>query len=297
MVGISVNGCPVRFEVDTGSPRGEYVCYNGSGFRAVGTFEAELRYKEHVSKEELCVFEGTRQPLLRRQTMCRWNLKIDFCHVSEKKDDCKEQMKPLLLKHAEVFEGELGCFNHDKVHLSLKKESVPKFCKPRKVPFAFKQKEEVELDRMEESGIISKKTSSEAEWGTPLVPVLKKDSSIKLCADYRIMVKPFLVDNRHPFPVIDEIFAALQGGKYLSKIDLKNAHYQLEMDADTRHLLAWSTYKGVYLMKRPFGTKTACVIFQATLKKVLQGCRGTVIYLDDVMVSGRTVDSRKRNSY
>ncbi|XP_029715096.1 uncharacterized protein LOC115258807 [Aedes albopictus] len=111
MVGISVNGCPVRFEVDTGSPvnaiskdlydhlfsviplntdlREEFVCYNGSGFRAVDTFEAELRYKEHMSKEKLYVFEGTRQPLFGRPTMCRWNLKID-CHISEKKVDCKQ---------------------------------------------------------------------------------------------------------------------------------------------------------------------------------------------------------------
>ncbi|XP_062714146.1 uncharacterized protein K02A2.6-like [Aedes albopictus] len=297
MVGISVNGCPLfsAIPLDTDS-REEFVCYNGSGFRAVGTFKAELRYNEHVSKEELYVFEGTRQPLLGRQTMSRWNLKIDFCHVSEKKVDCKEQLKPLLLKHAEVFEGELGCFKHGKVHLSLKEDAVPKFCKPRKVPFAFKEKVEAELDRLEESGIISKGPSSEAEWGTPLAPVLKKDSSIRLCADYRITVNPFLVDNRHPFPVIDEIFAALQGGKYFSKLDLKNAYYQLEVDADTRHLLAWSTHRGVYLMNRlPFGTKTACAIFQATLEKVLQGCRGTVSYLDDVMVSGRTVEEHLEN--
>ncbi|XP_062703875.1 uncharacterized protein K02A2.6-like [Aedes albopictus] len=220
----------------------------------------------------------------------------DFCHVSEKKVDCKKQLKPLLLKHAEVFEGELGCFKHGKVHLSLKEEAVSRFCKPRKVPFAFKEKVEAELDQLEESGIISKAPSSEAEWGTPLVPVLKKDSSIRLCADYWITVNPFLVDNRHPFPVIDEIFAALQGVKYFSKLDLKNAYYQQEVDADTRHLLTWSTHRGVYLMNRlPFGTKTACAIFQATLEKVLQGCRGTVSYLDDVMVSGRTVEEHLEN--
>nr|XP_029711533.1 uncharacterized protein K02A2.6-like [Aedes albopictus] len=44
-----------------------------------------------------------------------------------------------------------------------------------------------------------------------------------------------------------------------------------------------------------FGTKTACAIFQATLEKVLQGCRGTVSYLVDVMVSGRTVEEHLEN--
>ncbi|XP_055527701.1 uncharacterized protein K02A2.6-like [Wyeomyia smithii] len=171
--------------------------------------------------------------------MSRWNLKIDFCHVSEKEPDYKIQLEQLLNRYAAVFKCELGCFKHSKVHLSLKDETVPKFCKPRKVPFAFKEKVEAELNRLEELGIISVAPSSEAEWGTPLVPVLKKDSSLRLCADYRITVNPFLVDNHHPFPVIDEIFVALQGGKYFSKLDLKNAYYQLEVDDESRKLLAW----------------------------------------------------------
>lgn len=44
-----------------------------------------------------------------------------------------------------------------------KEDTVPKFWKPKKVPLAFKEKVEVELDRLECSGIISKAPSSEAE--------------------------------------------------------------------------------------------------------------------------------------
>ncbi|XP_062542480.1 uncharacterized protein LOC134210451 [Armigeres subalbatus] len=71
---VVVNKHPVNFEVDTGSPVNaisksmydrlfqdiplktnsteEFLCYNGSGFRAVGTFKAIMRYKEHESLEE-----------------------------------------------------------------------------------------------------------------------------------------------------------------------------------------------------------------------------------------------------
>ncbi|XP_055539679.1 uncharacterized protein K02A2.6-like [Wyeomyia smithii] len=133
-------------------------------------------------------------------------------------------------------------------------------------------------------------------WRTPQVPVLKKDLSLRLCADYRITVNPFLVDNRHPFPVIDEVFAALQGGKHYSKLDLKNAYYQLEVDDESTKLLVWSTHRGVYWMNRLlFETKTACSIFQATLEKVLQGCPGTIIYLDDILVLGATVTEHLEN--
>lgn len=315
---VFVNQQMVNFEIDTGSPvnaisksmydqlfqdiplntdtKEEFVCYNGSGFRAVGTFKAIMKYKQHESLEEVFVFEGTRQPLFGRQTMRNWNLKIDFCFMSNNEEDGKKLLDPLLKKHASVFEGELGRFKHNKIHLALKEDTVPKFCKPRKIPLAFKEKVEAELDRLESSGIISKAPSSEAEWGTPLVPVLKKDSSLRLCADYRVTVNPFLMDDRHPFPVIEEIFAALHGGRYFSKLDLKNAYYQLEVDDETKKLLAWSTHRGVYWMNRlPFGTKPACSVFQGTLERVLQGCRGTVVYLDDVLVSGATVAEHLEN--
>lgn len=100
-----------------------------------------------------------------------------------------------------------------KVHLPLVEDAVPKFFKPMKVPLAFKEKVEVELDRLERNGIIIKTTMADLEWGTPLVLVLKKDSSIRLCTDYRVTANPFLKDDHHPLPIIDEIFSALQGGK------------------------------------------------------------------------------------
>ncbi|XP_055585346.1 uncharacterized protein K02A2.6-like [Uranotaenia lowii] len=318
VIPVRVGGHLVEFELDTGSPvnaisnalysqyfksvhletggKEQFVCYNGSCFQATGKFEVEMKFEGHKSREEIFVFEGDRQPLLGRQTMQRWGLRINFCHLTESMKEFKAPLNVLLTKYQEVFEGELGCYRYGKVHLPLKDGAVPKFFKPRRVPLAFKEKVEDELDRLENIGIISKVPSTEAEWGTPLVPVLKKDSSIRLCADYRLTVNPWLKDDHHPFPIIDDIFAALQGGKHFSKLDLKNAYNQLEVDEEARHLLAWSTHRGVYYVNRlPFGTKTACAVFQATLERVLQGCRGTIIYLDDVLVTGRTVKEHLEN--
>ncbi|GFT87225.1 uncharacterized protein K02A2.6 [Trichonephila clavipes] len=54
--------------------------------------------------------------------------------------------------------------------------------KVRTVPFALKGRVENEIDRLEKEGIIEKVDSS--EWATPVVPVVKSDGSIRLCADY-----------------------------------------------------------------------------------------------------------------
>ena len=61
--------------------------------------------------------------------------------------------------------------------------SKPRFCRPRTVPYALKQSVGKELDRLEESGVLRK--VNHADWAAPIVPVRKKDSSIRICGDYK----------------------------------------------------------------------------------------------------------------
>ncbi|GFX29387.1 uncharacterized protein K02A2.6 [Trichonephila clavipes] len=74
----------------------------------------------------------------------------------------------------------------------------------RTVPFALKGRVENKIDRLEKEGIIEKVDSS--EWATPVVPVVKSDGSIRLCADYSITLNPNLIVPQHPLPRLDEIF-------------------------------------------------------------------------------------------
>ncbi|XP_072389541.1 uncharacterized protein [Diabrotica undecimpunctata] len=95
-------------------------------------------------------------------------------------------------------------------------------------------------------------------------------------------------NSNYPLPLIEDIFAALKGGEKFTKLDFKNAYNQLELDPETSHLLSWSKPYGIFRVKRlPYGTKPACSIFQCIVEKVLQGCKGTVNYLDDVVVTGK----------
>ncbi|GFV56303.1 transposon Tf2-6 polyprotein [Trichonephila clavipes] len=76
----------------------------------------------------------------------------------------------------------------------------------RTVPFALKGRVENEIDRLEKEGIIEKVDSS--EWATPVVPVVKSDGCIRLCADYSVTLNPNLIVPQHPLPRLDEIFAS-----------------------------------------------------------------------------------------
>ena len=70
----------------------------------------------------------------------------------------------------------------EKTRLLVDPQVHPKFYKPRPVPFALKHKDENELNRLKEEGIIHKVQS--AEWAAPIVPVMKEDGSIRVCGDY-----------------------------------------------------------------------------------------------------------------
>lgn len=97
----------------------------------------------------------------------------------------------------ELFKEERGVYKYEKVTLKIKERLTPIFCISRSVPFAFKEKVENDLDRLEKEGIIEKVETS--EWGTLLVLVIKPVGSIRLCADYKTIVNKYPVDINRPF--------------------------------------------------------------------------------------------------
>ncbi|GFT43087.1 transposon Tf2-6 polyprotein [Trichonephila clavipes] len=96
----------------------------------------------------------------------------------------------------------------------------------RTVPFALKGRVENEIDRLEKEGIIEKVDSS--EWATPVVPVVKSDGSIRLCADYSVTLNPNLIVPQHPLPRLDEIFATIANP--LNNLTRKNVRFLWSKD-------------------------------------------------------------------
>jgi len=82
-----------------------------------------------------------------------------------------------------------------KLTLTVKKNSVPKYFRPRTVRFAIKGAIGKEIERLEATGVLEKVEFS--QWATPIVPVPKKDGSFRLCSDYKVTINPELEVDQH----------------------------------------------------------------------------------------------------
>ena len=82
-----------------------------------------------------------------------------------------------------------------------------------------------QLQELTGSGFIRPSTSS---WGAPVLFVKKKDGSLRMCINYR-MLNSVTIKNKYPLPRIDDLFDQLRGASVFSKIDLRSGYHQLRI--------------------------------------------------------------------
>ncbi|CAB4007397.1 Uncharacterized protein K02A2.6, partial [Paramuricea clavata] len=146
---------------------------------------------------------------------------------------------------------------------------------------------EEELKRLQSEGILSKVEWS--DWATPIVPVPKQDGSVRICGDSKGTINPTLQAEQYPLPRIEDIFAHLAGGKKFSKIDLRQAYHQIELEEESKKYLTINTSMGLFQYNRlVFGITSAPAIWQRTMDQILEGTSGISCILDDMIVTGKS---------
>ena len=162
------------------------------------------------------------------------------------------------------------------------------------MPYILRERVEKELDRLLSEGIIEPVQFS--DWAAPTVPIVKEDGRIRICGDYRVTINHLSKLDSYPIPKASDLFAALAGGKSFSKLDLSHAYLQLVLDEESRKFTTINTQKGLFQYKRlPFGILSAPAIFQRTMDSLLQGIPQTCVYLDDILITGNTVEEHLKN--
>lgn len=263
--------------------------YSKNKIETLGCMNVKLKYSNVTTDFQMHVVKNGSQNLLGRDFLQKFNfkLKADILNVNNGLDEILSDFK-------ELFSSSLGCYKYRIFKLTVKDDVNPIFMKPRPIPFVFKVKIENELQRLLDEGVITPIESS--DWGTPLVPVLKSDGSVRICGDYKVTVNKAIINIRYPLPRIEDIFMKLNGGESFTKVDLSNAYNQIRLDEESAKLLTWSTHKGLYKLNRlPFGITPASSIFQKTLEQTLQGLNGVANFVDDIIITGKTRKEHEDN--
>ena len=116
----------------------------------------------------------------------------------------------------------------------------------------------------------------------------KAGGGVPICGDFKVTINPVIQVEQYPLPRIEEIFASLAGGEKFSKLDLRQAYLQMEVEENSRPLLTINTHKGLFRYKRmTYGIASAPAIWQRAMDQILQGVPGVQCYLDDIIVTGR----------
>ena len=129
-------------------------------------------------------------------------------------------------------------------------------------------------------------------WSSPIVPIRKKDGSLRMCIDYRQLNKVTIPD-KFPVPnLLDSIFG-LSGTEFFTSLDLVRGYYQMPIDDDSKEYTAFSSPKNHWQFKRlSFGLKNAPAAFQREIQAVLNSfpSNKVVAYLDDILIMGKNFE-------
>ena len=190
----------------------------------------------------------------------------------------------------EVTKEGLGLLKGIKATVELEPGAQLKFCTSRPVPFALREQVEQSIHQQVEDGELEPIEGS--DWAAPIVIVRRKDGGVRICADFKMTINPHMCSKTFPLPTPDEVFSTLARGESFSTLDLARAYKQMEVAPDSQSYLTsihiWACFvtgscRLVSPQLLPFG------------RKVLQGCRGVIYYMDDILVTGQTRKEHEQN--
>lgn len=269
-----------------------YDDYGGHPIKIIGEFLPSIMYRDQTQNINMIVTDVNRPILLGRNFLRAFGFMLQQVN-SITENNSENAISKLKSEFSDVFKVGLGTFKGPKVHLEVLPGTKPIFCKPRPVPLAWKPIIEKKFNEFCDSKMME--PVDNADWASPIVPIVKPGGDLRICGDYKVTINKFLLDFKYPLPRIEEIFASLRGGQLFSKLDLSNAYNQLELDDESQNLCTLSTHLGLFRVKRlPFGVKVAGAIFQKTIETLLRGIPNVMNFMDDIVVTGPDFESHLR---
>ena len=115
-------------------------------------------------------------------------------HLNEKD---RIKLTQLLSEFSDVLDDKLDTCNATSHKINTGR-NTPIKQRPWRLPYAYRDKADQQIQEMHANGII---TTSVSPWSSPIVLVRKKNDDLRFCVDYR-KLNQITVNNSHPLPPI-----------------------------------------------------------------------------------------------
>ena len=212
-------------------------------------------------------------------------------HMPVQMIKCKEspRIQEILADYPQNFK-HLGKLKGHVVRLHIDNNVKPVAEPPRRIPYHLESRVEESISEMLKNDVIEEHPASEtAPWTSNVVIAPKGDGDIRITLDAKNVNKALLSSN-YPIPRQEDIKARLAGSKYFSKLDLKSAFWQLEIEEESRPLTVFHCLGKMYRYKRlVMGLKPAQGELNAALQPLFSLLKSVHVIHDDIVIATKTL--------
>ena len=223
---LEVQGEPVEFETDTGSPytimgndsvkrilgccvldrsKVKIRSFTGHSVQVLGTMDVNVKVSDRLIEARIIVTEY-KHNLSGRDLID----KLGVLTISLVKDADTDTMKAALDRHPMLFKEELGKFKGVQAKVHVDGDWAPIFFKPRPLPYSMRKKAEEDLQRLKQDEVTEPVEYS--DWAEPIIPVLKPNGQVCICGDYKVTVNKASKLDQDPVPTLEDLITRLGKG-------------------------------------------------------------------------------------
>ena len=274
--------------------------YNSPAVPTKGMARCAVTFGSTSIPVEWYILEGTCEPILSGTAAVNLGIiqfkehppifkPINMIDCELNKSD-HELIQNVLAKRPENFSNTLGKHKSYKVKLHTDANVKPVVTPPRPTPYHLKERIDKILEEMINNDVIEEHPVGEpAPWISNAVYIPKPNGSLRVTLDARNINKAIISSNL-PIPRQEDIKAQLAGAKVFSKLDFRNAFWQLELQPESRNLTVFNLNQKLYRYKRLImGVKSSQGELNAALAPLFRDIPDAHLIHDDLIIASRNI--------